>query len=491
MLFAKRSLILLGAMGVAVFLMLASFAYAQSPTSGDSIENFPGPSSVAAPTGTVNCFDYYRFGSVQANIAAQTSSAVSGTPITFTGTLENQNSYPIIDGALYVKVFRLRDNPREKNVNGPFVVDQFFVRDGINLPAGGRMPLIFTWDIPSYTPSGRYEVATFFTTSKKYNLLGLSFTDDVVGNRAGFSVVGEIRDIVAFDKDKVSVAGGTYRFAAFPPRVSTTAPVPIEAVVMNETDTDAHVSIRWQAYAWDQGRFENLVAQDTQSVIVPKNGTARASYTVTDARYPVYLVVGTLSWQNTQSVINVRFVREGIDRTRINFPGITAFPLVAGEATTLFSCLHNSGESAVVKNGRLELKLSGGWGRTIHEYVYEGDVTGAMMGVADVFTPKTGYNALTLDAMLYQDGVLVDEAHLTYDCAAIDPSSCLPDSETRGAFTLFSFAGDSSLPAIIGSALVILLLALLAAALLRRLGKNRDIPPPPPPPPPPPAFPTQ
>ncbi|MBI4080113.1 hypothetical protein HY414_02730 [Candidatus Kaiserbacteria bacterium] len=480
-LLAKRSLISLGAIGVAVFLVSASFAYAQSPTSGDSVENFPGPSTVAAPTGTVNCFDYYRFGSVQANIAAQTSSAVSGTPITFTGTLENQNSYPIIDGALYVKVFRLRDNPREKNVNGPFVVDQFFVRDGINLPTGGRMPVIFTWDIPSYTPSGRYEVATFFTTSKKYNLLGLSFTDDVVGNRAGFSVVGEVQDIVAFDKDKVTVDGDIYRFAAFPPRVSTTAPVPVEAVVTNETDTDAHVSVRWQAYAWDQGRFENLVSQDTQSVVVPKNGTAKASYTVQDAKYPVYLVVGTLSWQNTQSVINVRFVRSGVDRTRINFPAITAFPLVAGEATTLFSCLHNSGESAVVPNGRLELKLSDSWGRKIHEYVYEGDVTGAMMGVAEAFTPKNGYNVVNLDASLYQGGALVDEAHLTYDCNEIDPAACLPDSETAGAFSLFSFAGDSSLPAILGLALLILILALLAWMLVRRLSKGRSGPPPMPP----------
>lgn len=478
MIAGRTSMLFSGVIGVAVLFLLASLASAQSigPDSGGNQSAVP----VASPTG-VNCFDYYRFGSVQASISAQTSSAVSGTPITFTGTLANQNQYPIVDGALYVKVFRLRDNPREKNVNGPFVVDQFFVRDGINLPADGRMPIIFTWDIPSYTPSGRYEIATFFTTSKKYNLLGLSFTDDVVGNRAGFEVVGEIHDIVAFDKDKVSVGDTTYRFAAYPPRMDASAPVPIEAVVRNDTDSDAHVSIHWQAYAWDQGRLENLISQNTQSVIVPKNGTARASYTVSDTKYPVYLVVGTLSWQNTQSIINVRFVRQGVDRTRINFPAITAFPLVAGKETTLFSCLHNSGESATVPNGRLEIKLSDSMGRTIHEYVYEGDVTGAMMGVADAFTPEAGYNVIKLDAMLYQGGALVDEAHLTYDCEAIDEASCLPDSETRSAFTVFSFSGDSSLVAILGSAIVILLLALLAAMFLRRLNRSNNQPPPAPP----------
>lgn len=480
MIFTKRSIKLVIAGNAAAFLAFFSFAFAQSAVS-EPPPVIPGAAPASIPEGTVNCFDYYRFGSVQANISAQTSSAVSGTPITFTGTLVNENPYPIIDGALYVKVFRLRPNPTEKNVNGPFVVDQFFVRDGINLPAGGKTPLIFAWDIPSYTPSGRYEVATFFTTSKKYNLLGLSFTDDVAGNRAGFNITGEAQSIVAFDKDKVSVSGKQYRFAAYPPRVDKTAPVTVGAVISNDTDRDATVSIRWQAYAWDQGRFENLVAQNTESVIAPKNGTAKATYTVNDAKYPVYLVVGTLSWQNTQSIINVRFVRDGIDRTRINFPAITAFPLKKGEEATLFSCLHNSGQSASVPNGRLELKLSDARGRTIHEYVYQGNVTGAMMGVAETFTPKNGYNALKLDAMLYQNGVLVDEAHLTYDCAEIEAASCLPESETRSAFSLFSFAGDFSLRAILGTALLILVLALLAVALVRRFTRSAASPPSPPP----------
>src|ERR1700740_2507725 len=54
-----------------------------------------------------NCFDYYHFGSVQAHISASVKGTVTGVPITFTGTLDNANPYPIVDGTLIVKIFRL------------------------------------------------------------------------------------------------------------------------------------------------------------------------------------------------------------------------------------------------------------------------------------------------------------------------------------------------------------------------------------------------
>ena len=153
------------------------------------------------PPGTVNCFDYYHFGSVQVDITPTVGSAVSGTPITFTGMLKNANSYPIVDGEVYVKILRERGNG-EKDSNGPDVVDQFYALENFNLPAGGSMPVTIPWNIPAYAASGNYKVATFFTVSHKFNLLGLPFTDDVVGNTANFRVSGEQSGVVGFKKKR-------------------------------------------------------------------------------------------------------------------------------------------------------------------------------------------------------------------------------------------------------------------------------------------------
>ncbi len=417
----------------------------------------------------VSCFDYYSFGSIQANIQSSVTGTVSGAPITFTGEVVNNNDYPVVDGALYVKVFRLQDDPAEKSVDGPNVVDQFFVRDGIALPAHGSLPVAFSWDVPSYAQSGEYEVATYFTSAKKFNLLGLSFTDDVVGNTVNFTVSGEREDSVYFDKSGVTINGEPYHFAAFPPRMDAGSSVHIEATITNETDQAVQIPVTWRLYQWDAQRLENKVDEKTITVSVPAHGTAPAIFETTDSAYPVYLAVGTMQWRNTESDVNIRFVRMGVDRLRINFPALTAFPLKDGEATTMFSCLYNSGESDLVSDGRLDVELTDDSGNVIYGYTYTGDVSGDMMGVARTFTPDRSYNRVHLSARLYQGNTLVDDATLTYDCRDIDAGACLPDGDAafRASF------GGGALGLVLTAIAALLVLAGAAWIGMRVLGSHK------------------
>ena len=418
--------LLLGALALSPFLAKAQ-TEAPDIDFGDASNSL---GDAAAPAGTANCFDYYTFGSVQANLTTSVQITVSGAPITFTGMIANANPYPIVDGVLYVKIFRSRGS--EKDPNGPDVVDQRVVKSDIVIPAGGSVPVSFAWNVPAYAKSGEYSVATFFTTSRKFNLLGLSFTDDVVGNTVRFSVLGESKGIVQFDKSSVKVAGEPYYFAAYPPRTSATDPITVEAGITNTTNADEKVTVQWKIYQWDAQLRENVVQEEERSVSVPKGATVPVSVVVKDTKYPVYLAQGTLIWKDTQSVIGVRFVRDGVDRLRINFPSITSYPLKAGEKNILFSCLHNSGSSDVVPGGRLELSLSDIRGNVIHSYTYTGSVTGAMMGVADAFTPTKNSDSFVLDARLYDAHGFVDEAHLTYDCHDIAPSLCSASEASAG-----------------------------------------------------------
>jgi len=316
--------------------------------------------------------------------------------MTFKGTIKNNNPYPIVDGTLYVKIFKLRDS-QEKNANGPFVVDQYVVLNQLSLPAHGSMPITFRWKVPAYATTGNYQLATFFTTSKKFNLLGLAFTDDVVGNTANFKVTGETNKGVTFDKDSVTITDGKntqdYYFAAFPPRMSDTAPVTLTATIKNTTDKEQIAKVNWNVYWWDQQRMENRIQTESLAYRVPAHSSKKVSYTVKDNQYPVYLTVATLKYKDTKSILNIRFVRENKNRLRINFPAVTDFPLKKGKETTLFSCLHNTANDT--PNGELHITLKDTKGNTIHTYTYKGGVTGAMMGVKDTFTPKKDYDKFT------------------------------------------------------------------------------------------------
>ena len=59
--------------------------------------------------GNLTCFDYFRFGSVQADFQPSLEQTVPGASITFSGTVTNNNDYPLVDGTLYVKIFK-QDN---------------------------------------------------------------------------------------------------------------------------------------------------------------------------------------------------------------------------------------------------------------------------------------------------------------------------------------------------------------------------------------------
>jgi len=378
-----------------------------------------------------------------------------------------------VEGTLYAKVFRMRDNNGEKNINGPNVVDQFFVREGISIPAQGNVPIQFTWDIPSYALSGNYKVATYFVTSGTFNLLGLSFTDDVVGNSESFTVSAEHDTGVYFNKDAVTVNNAPYFFAAYPPRHSIAEPITTTATIVNETDSAALVPVTWKLYYWDAQRKENLITEEKKTVAVPPNSETEVSFTASDTQYAVYLLEGSVDWKNAQSIINVRFAREGNDRARINFPGIMSFPIVKGKENTLFSCLHNAGLEDALPNGRLDVRLLSDSGKIIHEYTYTGSITSAMMGVAEAFIPKRTYDNVRLEAKLYQDGELVDSASIVYNCSEIDQSLC---TGKEGLSTLLS--GDMSVLGamktllFIGGALALLIL--LVMFLIRIQRKDAD-----------------
>ena len=117
-----------------------------------------------------------------------------------------------------------------------------------------------------------------------------------------------------------------------------------------------------------------------------------------------------------------------------------SYPLTKGQETTLFSCLHNAGESASVPGGKLELSLIDPNGKVIHTYTYTGAVHRRHdQGVADHFTPDKTYGNFTLDAKLYQGENLVDQSSVTYDCQKLDPTAC--PAESTSSTTTFIVGG--------------------------------------------------
>lgn len=392
----------------------------KDPSQSSNVNN-PQPQTNNPTSGTVNCFDYYHFGSIQTNIIAQGFVFNSGEVINFSGTIENQNAYPIVSGTLYIKIFRQTN--ATKNSNGPDVVDQFIVKEDLVIPAKGEIPVSFSWKVPKYLTTGNYTLATFFEVDKKFNLLGLSFTDDVIGNSFNFQVIGP-KDNVQFDKSGVTINNKPYFFAVFLPQIPSKDPAIIKAKIDNTTNQDQSIDISWKLYRWDAINPENLIRTEKDTIIIKARSSENIQITIPEALEPVYYLVGELKYQDSKSIINVRFIRPEVNRIRINFPSVTSFPIKTNEPSTIFSCLHNSGTAQLVPDGKLTLVLTDQKGKVIEEYTYQGVVTGEMMAVKKDFISQDTFDHFFLTAQLWQQGKLVDQSTLEYNCKNINPELC-------------------------------------------------------------------
>ncbi|NTW30398.1 MAG: hypothetical protein HGA33_03910, partial [Candidatus Moranbacteria bacterium] len=353
---------------------------------------------------------------------------VPGVPVTFRGTIANANPYPVVDGSLFVKIFRKTTGETQRNGNP--VVDAFFAGEDLAVPANGNIPFSFEWQSPRYFPSGEYEAHFFFLVGKRFNLLGLSFTDDVTGNRTSFSVKSDAPEVPSFDKDAVSLNGTPYSFAAFAPHFSKDEAVNADVILVNPTVEARSVEIVWTLSNWST-ESGSVLDTKTETVTLSPNERKSLRY-VSDPKQSIGSVTvlrAEMRYRDTKSILGIRFVRDGFEEARLNFPGIMKYPVRVGETNTIFSCLHST-NAGIVKGGELILTLTDSFGTVLDTHTYRGDITGAMMGVKHDFTPKTSSSTFTLSTTLKKDGKTLETYETTYACEDIDSSLCPMNQES-------------------------------------------------------------
>ncbi|MEN9920960.1 MAG: hypothetical protein RL538_853, partial [Candidatus Parcubacteria bacterium] len=419
--------------------------------------------------GSLNCFDWYTFGSVQADLQSSVASTVPGATMTFAGEVKSENPYPLLDGTLYVKIFK-RDEGTFAEGDGNLVVDQFVIKEGITLPPKGTLPVSYEWQVPVNAEGGEYYAAYFFTTAKRYNLMGLSFTDDVVGNQAPFTIIAD-NTIAKLSKPDTTLSGRNHHFAAFPLKFDAAETVLVKTTITNPSDQPKTLPLQWNQYAWDAMLEDNLRFTRTELVTLAPNETKEVTYEAQPQRESVVYITAVAQDNEAKSILDIRYVREGIEETRINFPGISTFPLAKDTDTTLFACAHST-NLPVVPDNTLTLTLKDRDGNMIHEYTHTGDIPGAMSGFGESFKPTKNINYATLTARLERNGVIVEEVTQTYDCTVIDANSCLPETKEGGG-SLFDTLKHNALTLIIALFALTVGVA-LAILFIKRRGNHTD-----------------
>jgi len=374
-----------------------------------------------------NCFDFYNFNSVKVDATPQLNEFLAGSQARFFLKVTNENSYPIVDGSIYIKIVKKQTDPVMAQENGGLVIDQFFVKNNLSLDANEIKEFNFLWDVPGSASAGDYQILTYFQSAKQYDLLGLAFSDIATGGKANFKIKSDTTKTVSFDKNGVRLNNEDYIFNASSPQFAKDDKVSIEIPLVNQTQKEQRAEITYDLYFWDGLKSESLEAKK-ETVTLKPGETKTLTYETENNAYPVYYLVAKSKWGNLSSILGIRFAREEVNRPRIVISGIDSFPLIKDTPVNLFACLSSTGlaESAP---GKLEVSVNGPYGELIQNFTYQGDITGSVMGLRGQFIPDKNLDNFKIKTTLY-DGSNnpLEETELSYNCENINPDKCLQKS---------------------------------------------------------------
>lgn len=408
---------------IALLLALAlvpSASFAQLPDFGPP----PAQPLPEIPEGLVSCFDHYTFGSVDVTLEGNTSTVAAGTDLTLTGTIVNKNDYAVSNLKVYAKLF---DAPgAEKSSIGPDVIDDFLVVDtgafgqtyaenGFTLRAGESRTFNLSYPLPPTLIDGQYQMALYVVASDRFNMSGLSFTDDVVASLHPFTVIGGGSGSAYFDRTSFSVEGRPHFFVAYPSTVLRgEKSATIAGVLKNDTDINISGTLTWTLYKWDSRKGDAALDTVSVPVSVPANSSVSVAYELTNTLYPVYQLVGKFDTARGPSVIGVRLVREGVDEPRINFVGIDA----TESGPVAFACVHNTGSAERIDDTTVSLTVEteGVFKRTLVEKTYTGAVSGSMAALIAPFSFVFPESSVMVTTAVERGGVVIDSVTSTYTC---------------------------------------------------------------------------
>lgn len=366
-------------------------------------------------TEQVNCFDYYKFGSVHTSLEVKNKINVSGTKVDFVGEIKNDNPYPIVDGKVFVKI--MRKNGDYSRTSGQDEVDSFVVKSGVSIKASSSIPLSFSWDIPAYAVSGDYQVSTFFLIGDSFNMSGLSFTTDIVGGAAKFKVIGEQKSKVYFDRTKMTMNGKDYYTVAFTPTVGANEMVNISLTLTNTTDAIQRVPVSFELYKWDAQSSKNLLKTEEIIYLIKPKTSINVPYTINDISHSVYYLLAKASYMDTKSEVAVRFERKDKQEPRINFTSFVNYPLEKGGKNKIVTCVHNT-NSVDAEFGNVITTVYDNKGGILHQSQYEGKVSSRIQGLMSNFTPDYIYKDLSIETVIFdKQGAIIDEVKVTYKCS--------------------------------------------------------------------------
>jgi hypothetical protein len=380
-----------------------------------------------------SCFDYYTFGSVGINLTTDFGSYDGGDPVMIMGKITNDNAYPLV--GLDIKARVVKDSPdADVSRSEIIVLDEFDVTQNITLDAHGEYEVSYSYLLPLNAPSGDYQVLFYAVEQDRFNMSGLSFTNDIIGSKVTFKVAGEQPDHVYLDQTQIMVGDQAHNVMAFMTQHSDHGPIPVTIPLYNSSDQEKEMRVTYTLYSWDGVNPKNIIDTKSEDVVVGAKVERGIGYTIAQPSLPVYYlnIVAEPTDQskdksvfNEKTISNIRLVVDGKSKPRLNFVGVNSYPLQDGVEATLVTCFHNTNNIQDPNITKIETVIYDQNKKELSRIEYEGPTIPDITGLVSKFTPKRDISQFTIISTMYDaQGNVIDKVEKIYDCSDLNPGAC-------------------------------------------------------------------
>lgn len=371
----------------------------------------------------VECTEFLAPFTATTEISPEMATGLAGAQMRFFLTAKNQNAFPIVDGAIYVRVFKKQTTSASTQANGDILVDQFFAKEGLSLKAMESRKMDFLWTVPARAPEGDYLIRTYFVASKRFDLDGASYSDTVSSGRTTFKIQSSLKDSVTLDRNNLKInnsKASPLGEPVFKKEEVVTFTIPLS----NPTNEAQEVKVTYELYKWSNLLSSERVDTKEETIVLKAKETKTLTYEAKDGSYPIYYLVIKSQWKSFASIVNTRFLREGVEALRLNLVGLANFPIKDVEGNSVFACAQSVGTKSLI-SGKLELSIWDESDKSIKKYDYSGDFENFPTGLKTGFAVPKGFDNFRLKAVLYDaGGKQVDEIEVKYNCSEVDPTLC-------------------------------------------------------------------
>ena len=367
----------------------------------------------------VQCSEFQKFFSVQTNILADKEEYAPGEEMSFTGELQNENKYPLLDGSLLVRVSKR--NP-ESVVEGNFIIDEFVAVDEITLDAESRSKIDFKWKIPQGITNGVYQIDYFFNVAGRYYLTGDPFSSVVGPGSQVLKINSDNQAYVSFDKSQTKVNDDNFFMTELTPVVAKGEKAVIIQGIKNTFEEDKRVEITYELFRQNSLNEENKLNTKEETIIIPANGSKELIYELAAVEEKAYLLKITAVSGTQKSIVNIP-LNSDEDNLKLEFSALTQFPLQQNNSVVLFACFLNSAPRN--PQGKVILSLEDQSGNLIGKKEYVGVISPQLMAEKLEITADKEYSWLKMKAeIMNEKGEVVDVYEKIYDCKELGLTRC-------------------------------------------------------------------